>query len=292
MKRRILTLTTTFLMLAAVGLATPVAADAGHDHRPDERSSADRATDRPGPRDVMAYCTDNPDDRRCKMAAKAYQARQYCAEHPDDRRCQRDAPDAAGDDNTTAEHNRLRAMCHREPDRDVCEKWRHHQAHAKARHHAHGLLKAIDALEHRVVALEFRESRLRAHLEEGNLTENETAAAEEGLERIQAAQDKALTKITELRERLRALHDRWQAWKDGHRDDAGDDNSTTNATAADANPYTDPEDADSDDVDSDAGADASEGSDTTGDSDESTDATDGETDQSGGNETASDDATA
>lgn len=91
-----------------------------------------------------------------------------------------------------------------------CEKARDvRDAGQQARRHAKALVEAIDALEHRIAKLEVMELRVNMALEDGNLTGNETAALEQRLERIDAAQQKAAERLMHLYEKLDMLKKRW-----------------------------------------------------------------------------------
>lgn len=90
----------------------------------------------------------------------------------------------------------------------------------KDRRAAHAGLKAIDALEHRIVKLERFELRAMKALEDGNLTENQTAKLEAKMERIQAAQNKSIEKIDKIEERMERMKDRCDKVKDHIRDHA------------------------------------------------------------------------
>lgn len=85
-----------------------------------------------------------------------------------------------------------------------------HKADKQARRAADHAFKALFGLEKRLFKLELLEAKFEAKLE-GNITENQTAAFEAKLEKIDAAQNATQMRIDDARERLEGLKDRWAA---------------------------------------------------------------------------------
>lgn len=142
-------------------------------------------------------------------------------DHQSDKRAdameKRDARMAAIHDRCMEKHNSS----------DRCDKVRDAaEPHKQARREAHALQHAIDALYKRVGKLEMKEYQIEQRME--NLTENETAKAESMLERIDAAQEKALERIMHLEAKLEALKEKWAEVRDHVADmraKRGDDSS-------------------------------------------------------------------
>ncbi len=175
----------------------------GRDARPDqaERKSdrQEAKSDRPE-RHIAERCKDaaNSTDEipaACKRIAKSMGALA---------RCRAAAADNSTDDNSS----KLPSSCDR-----LLEV---HDGEHKARRAAHAIIKAIDALEHRVARLEMKEMKIQEQLDEGNLTVENATKAQDRIDRIQEAQDKALERIEHLEARLEAIKERW----DGAREHA------------------------------------------------------------------------
>jgi chromosome segregation ATPase len=94
-----------------------------------------------------------------------------------------------------------------------CMKVKEFADHAfKARREAHALIGAIGALERRIGRLEVREHVLQAELDSGNFTGNDTAESVQAeIDQIQEHQDQMVDRVLHLRERLEALHEKWQS---------------------------------------------------------------------------------
>ncbi len=173
-------LTISLLVIGAV--AIPAMAES--DHRPDERPARDERPDRNESR------ADKMEEMREKREARHNETVDRLKE-----RC-------AAFENRTG----------KDVDCDRLEK-AHDKSH-QARRAAHALIKAIDALEHRVVVLEKLEVKFMEKLEGENLTANQTAAFEAKLVRIQEAQNKTLEKIEKMEERLERLKEKWDKVRD------------------------------------------------------------------------------
>ncbi len=164
---------------------------------------------------------DHADDRRDGAKDKASDKASDKAAERDERRA---AHDAKHDERRNATIAQAQARCdayENETGRDLpaCDRLSEIHEHGKqARRAAHALIKAIDALEHRVVTLEKLEVKFMEKLEGENLTANQTAAYEAKIVRIQAAQNKTLDKIEKMEERLDKLSAKWDKVRD-HVDD-------------------------------------------------------------------------
>ncbi len=178
--------TTLFTIALFVVSAIAVPALADPDHADDRKDAAkERASDKAAERD---------DKRGDHMAQK------------DERK---NATIAKAQERCDAYENRTGR------DLPACDRLKEvHDEPKQARRAAHALIKAIDALEHRVVTLEKLEIKFMEKLEGDNLTDNQTAAYEAKLVRIQAAQNKTIEKIEKMEERLEKLKAKWSAVRD------------------------------------------------------------------------------
>ncbi|HUR25603.1 MAG TPA: hypothetical protein VM327_06285 [Candidatus Thermoplasmatota archaeon] len=127
----------------------------------------------------------------------------------------------------------------------------------KARREGRALIGAIEALERRLGRLEAREIALEQKLESGNLTDNETAAIQEKIEKIDSHQERMAERLQDLTERLEHRQAKWQAVRDevadhrhGH-DDAdeskedGDDADSSESESESEDPSEDAESSES-----------------------------------------------
>lgn len=118
-----------------------------------------------------------------------------------------------------------------------------HDNATKARREARALYGAIAALERRIGRLEVREESLEDKLAAGNFTGNQTAESlQEAIDRIEEHQERAIERLQHLKERLAALHEKWQNVRDhvadrrGHGgddedDDEGEPSASTSASS-------------------------------------------------------------
>ncbi len=163
---------------------------------------------------------DHSDAAKEKASSKSDKAADKAAER-DERRA---AHEAKHEERRNATIAKAQARCdayENETGRDLpaCDRLDDIYEHGKqARRAAHALIKAIDALEHRIVTLEKLEVKFMEKLEGDNLTANQTAAYEAKIVRIQAAQNKTLDKIEKMEERLDRLSAKWDKVRD-HVDD-------------------------------------------------------------------------
>src|SRR5207247_755598 len=104
------------------------------------------------------------------------------------------------------------------------------------------------AMERRVGRLEVREHALQDQIDSGNLTANQTAAAEKRIQKIDAEQNKTIEQLKHLRERLEGLHAKWESVResvaerrhagadplpeDGSDEDGSDDLSSSSSSSA------------------------------------------------------------
>ncbi len=187
-----------------------------HDKQHDHKEAAKQC------RDDSNETSDRPDDckRAMKAMAKAHIAKRCmsAANESDELppACKRLAKStgalarcrAAAAHNGTADSNasKLPSSCER-----LIEV---HSGEHKARRAAHAIVKAIDALEHRVARLEMKEMKLMDKLEDGNVTEENATKIEQHLERIQDAQNNTMERIMHLEARLDAIKERWDSARD------------------------------------------------------------------------------
>ncbi len=278
--------TTTLLTIALLvvgAIAVPAMADPDH---ADERKDAakDKAAERDAKRDA------------------AMEKREAHAEKHEERR---NATIAKAQERCDAYENRTGR------DLPACDRLKEvHDEPKSARRAAHALIRAIDALEHRIVVLEKLEVKFMEKLEGENLTANQTAAFEAKLVRIQEAQNKTLEKIEKMEQRLERLKAKWDAVRD-HADDhkkllvchVGDDGNKTLRINAKAVPahlrHNDTRGPCPDDVLDDDMDDGDEGSEASGDeassdaaSDDAEDAGDGSGSSDGSGDDSSDDPSA
>ncbi len=98
---------------------------------------------------------------------------------------------------------------------------------------AHKALQgAIQALEHRIVKLEFMEHRIEDALESPNSTDLNQTELEHKLERVEAAQEKMMERLKHLYEKQKALRERWHAHVQG--DDAEDSSGSDDLDASES----------------------------------------------------------
>ena len=83
-----------------------------------------------------------------------------------------------------------------------------------ARREARALYGAIGAIERQIGRLELREIALEQKIASGNLTANETAKAQEAIAKIDQHQERLAEKLEKLKDRLEALHAKWQSVRD------------------------------------------------------------------------------
>jgi type II secretory pathway component PulM len=114
------------------------------------------------------------------------------------------------------------------------------QPFKQARREANALSHAVDAMYKRVGKLEMKEFEIEQSMESGNLTDNQTAEAQDKLDRIDAAQEKALLKIQEMEAKLERLKAKWAEVRD-HVDEM-------RAKRGDGHTDADDEDSDSDET--------------------------------------------
>ncbi len=163
---------------------------------------------------------DHADDRRQDAKDKADDR----ASKRDEAMEKRDAHAAKHDERRNATIAKAQERCEQYEERTgrdlkACDRLEEvHDEPKSARRAAHALMKAIDALEHRIVTLEKLEVKFMEKLEGDNLTANQTAAYEAKIVRIQAAQNKTLDKIEKMEDRLEGLKAKWDKIRD-HVDD-------------------------------------------------------------------------
>ncbi len=176
---------------------------------------ADQSDDRPDPDERRDKARDAADERRDKARDAADERRDKAREEADARRdafkqardaCKEEFKDRNGTENGTYAPGRCISMAAHDP------------AH-KARRAYHHISHHIDAVEHRIAKLEVKEYRIEEALAGGNLTENQTAAFEAKLERIEALQGELVEKLEDLYQQLRDLRERWA----DHKAASGDD---------------------------------------------------------------------
>jgi hypothetical protein len=196
-----MTKTTLFLTIAAVGLlavgglATAVVAKPGP-------GRGDQADDHRGPRDGNAT-------REERQAMRSnHTAGNHSADRMDRHERMRAAHDAWQD-------CKREAVAANESVPDSCGSEKAFFLNAThARREGHALVGAIAALERQIGRLEVRQMALEDRLEDGNLSANQTAAIQERIEKIDAAQERLAEKLDQLKARLDALHEKWQSVRD------------------------------------------------------------------------------
>lgn len=154
----------------------------------------------------QAYCREHPDEPRCQEMRKEA----YCREHPEEQRCREMRAQAARFHE--GQPGRVHAHCAEHPEEPRCERIREaHQPCQKARRADNALTHALAAHERRLERLEAAEVRIQDELDSGELDENQTARAQEMMQRVQRAQDQTERQIAHLQEQQERLRERWQA---------------------------------------------------------------------------------
>jgi len=176
-------------------------ADEKQEKRDEYREKADERRDRA--QEKHDEQMEKRDEKREKYADSRAMYREYCAEPEND---------------TVAER------CDQAKD--------NHKPFVQARRSAHALQGAIQAHEHRIAQLEILELRINTAMEDGNLTENETAEYQQKLDRIDAQQQKAAAQLMKLIAKAKELRERWNDFESDAADGSGSDSETDASTEA------------------------------------------------------------